>query len=62
MQSFPPLGPVFVALAVIFLSVVVRDYLNAEGKMTPSRQTWLRVVVIFASVGIALCLMQTFFR
>jgi hypothetical protein len=62
MQSFPPLGPVFVALAVIFLSVVVRDYLNAEGKMTPSRQTWLRVVVIFAGIGTALYVVQTFFQ
>jgi hypothetical protein len=62
MQSFPPLGSVFVALAVIFLSVTVRDYLKAEGKMTPSRQAWLRVAFIFAGVGIALYVVQTYFR
>jgi hypothetical protein len=62
MQSFPLLGPVFVALAVIFLSVVVRDYLIAESKMTPSRQAWLRVAFIFAGVGIGLHVVQTFFR
>jgi hypothetical protein len=62
MQSFPLLGPVFVALAVIFLSVAVRGYLKAEGKMSPSRQAWLRVAFIFAGVGIVLYVVQTFFR
>ena len=62
MQSLPPLGPVFVALAVIFLSVAVRDYLTAENKMTSSRQAWLRVAFIFAGVGIALYVVQTLFR
>jgi hypothetical protein len=62
MQSFPPLSSVFVALAVIFLGVAVRDYLKAEGKMTPSRQAWLRVAFIFAGVGIGLYAVQTFFR
>jgi hypothetical protein len=56
------LGPVFVALAVIFLSVAVWDYLKAEGKMTPSRQAWLRVTFIFSGVGIGLCVVQTSFR
>ncbi len=62
MQSLPILGPVFVALAVIFLSVAVRDYLKAESKMTPSRQACLRVASIFACVGIGLYVVQTFFR
>lgn len=62
MQSFLLLGHVFVVLAVIFLSVAVRDYLKAEGKMSPSRQAWLRVAFIFACVGIGLHVMQTFFR
>jgi hypothetical protein len=62
MQRLPVLGPVFVALAVIFLSVVVRDYLMAESKMTPSRQAWLRVAFIYASVGIALYVVQTYLR
>jgi len=51
-----------VALAVVFLSVTVRDYLKAEGKMTPSRQAWLRVAFIFAGVGIGFYVVQTFFR
>jgi hypothetical protein len=62
MQSSPLLGPVFVTLAVIFLSGAVRDYLKAEGKMTPSSQAWLRVAFIFAGVGLGLCVVQTFFR
>jgi hypothetical protein len=62
MQSLPLLGPVFVALAMIFLSVAVRDYLKAEGKMSLSRQAWLRVAFIFAGIGIGLHVVQTFFR
>jgi hypothetical protein len=61
MQRPPSLSPVFVALAVIFLGVVIRDYLKAEGKLTPARQTWLRVTFIFAGVGIGLYLAQIFF-
>jgi hypothetical protein len=62
MQSLPLLGPVFVALAVVFLSVAVRDYLKAEGKMTPSREAWLWVAFIFAGIGICLYVVQTFFH
>lgn len=62
MQSLPLLGPVFVALAVIFLSMTVRDYLKAEGKMSLSRQAWLRVAFIFAWVGIGVYVVQAFFR
>jgi hypothetical protein len=42
---------VFVALAVIFLSVMVHHCLKAEGKITPSRYAWLQVAFIFACAG-----------
>jgi hypothetical protein len=62
MASLPSLGPVFVALAVIFLGLVVQDYLKAEAKLSSSRQAWLRIAFIFASVGIGLYAMQSIFR
>jgi hypothetical protein len=62
MANFPSLGPIFVVLAVIFLGLVVQDYLKAEKKLSPSRQAWLRIAFIFASVGIGLYMVQTFFR
>lgn len=52
MQNLPVLGTVFVGLAVIFLSLTIRDYLRSEGKLTPARRTWLRIALIFAAVGI----------
>ena len=57
---FPPpaLAIVFVGLAVIFLTVTVQDYLRTEGKLTPSRHTWLRVALIFTGVGVILTLFQ----
>ena len=53
---------VFVAIAVIFLAAALRDYLRAEGKLSPARRTWIRVAVIFSSVGIGLYVMQIIFR
>ena len=58
----PSLGSVFVALAVIFLGVTVQNYLKAEGRMTPARQTWLRIAFIFAGVSIGLYVVRIFFR
>ena len=55
----PAISSVFVALAVIFLGLALRDFLKAEGKLTPLRQTWLRIAFIFAGVGIGLYIMQT---
>jgi hypothetical protein len=57
---FPPpaLAIVIVGLAVIFLIGTVQDYLSTEGKLTPSRHTWLRVALIFASVGVILALLR----
>jgi hypothetical protein len=49
---------VFIALALIFLAVSFRDYLQTKGKENPARQTWLRVGFIFAAVGVVLALMQ----
>ena len=62
MQILPSLGIVFVALAVIFLGVALRDYLKTEGKMTITRKIWLQMAFIFAGVGIGLYFFQTYFR
>jgi hypothetical protein len=62
MRIMPSLGQVFTALAVIFLALVVRDYLKAEGKLSAARQTWLRMALIFAGIGIALYAVQILFR
>jgi hypothetical protein len=48
----------FIAVAVIFVAVSLRDYLRTKGKTNPARQTWLRVSFIFAAVGIVLALMH----
>ncbi|MBW2739285.1 MAG: hypothetical protein JRE64_10660 [Deltaproteobacteria bacterium] len=58
----PSLGIVFVAIAVVFLGVTLRDYLKAEAKLTIARKIWLRMAFIFAGVGIGLYLVHTFFR
>jgi hypothetical protein len=49
---------VFIVLAIIFLAVSVRDYLSTKAKSNPARQTWLRVSLIFAAVGVVLALMH----
>jgi len=48
------LSTVFVALAVIFLAITLRDVLITEQKTTPARTTWLRIALIFAVVAIVL--------
>jgi hypothetical protein len=48
----------FIALAIIFLAVALRDHAKTNDKTNPARQTWLRVSLIFAAVGIALALMH----
>jgi len=62
MQSIPPLGIVFVALAVVFLGAALRDYLKTEGKLTIARKIWIRMAFIFTGVGIGLYLVQIFFQ
>jgi hypothetical protein len=61
MEFFPSFSIVFVAIAVIFIGVTFRDYLKAEEKLTIARKIWIRMVFIFAGVGIGLCLMKIFF-
>lgn len=58
MLQSPNLGIVFAAIGVIFVAITVRDFLNAEGKLTPSRRTWLRIAIIFACVGLGLYVVQ----
>jgi zinc transporter ZupT len=62
MHHVPNLGIVFAALAAIFVALAVRDFLNAEGKLTPARRTWLRIAIIFACVSIGLFVVQILSR
>ena len=61
MQGPSSLSIVFVAIAVIFIGVALRDYLITEGKMTVARKIWIRMAFIFAGVGIGLFFAQIFF-
>jgi hypothetical protein len=61
MNSPSSLGIIFIAIAVVFLGISFRDYLKTEGKLTIARKIWLRMAFIFASVGIGLYLLHTFF-
>lgn len=58
MTSNQHLEIVFIALAVIFLGLALRDSLKAEGRLTPARKTWLRIAFIFSSVGIFIYAMR----
>ena len=51
---------VFIALAVIFAGLALRDYLKTENKLTPARKTWLRIAFIFSGVGIFLYVLRLF--
>ena len=59
-DSIPTVAIVFVALAVVFTSMSLRDYLIREDKLTPARKTWLRLSVIFAGIAIGLYVWHTF--
>ncbi len=61
MPQLPPVAVLFVALAVLFLTAAVRDYLRSEGKMTPARRAYLGMATVFAAVGIGLCAVQVLF-
>jgi uncharacterized membrane protein YidH (DUF202 family) len=61
MQGPSSLSVVFVAIAVIFSAVALRDYLKTENKMTIGRKVWIRMAIIFAAVGIGLYFYQIFF-
>jgi len=60
MQGPSSLSIVFVAIAVIFIGVALRDYLITEGKMTIGRKIWIRMAFIFTAVGIGLFFVQIF--
>jgi hypothetical protein len=62
MRNLPSLGIVFIAIAIIFIGVALRDYLKTEGKLTIARKTWIRVAFIFVAVGIGLYFLQAFVR
>ena len=61
MQDPSSLSIVFVAIAVIFIGVTLRDYLKEEGKATIARKIWIRMAFIFAAVGIGLFFVRIFF-
>jgi hypothetical protein len=54
------IGIVFVAIAVIFISLAFRNYLKEEGKATIARIVWIRMAIIFAAVGMGLFFVQMF--
>lgn len=58
--TVPAVALVFVALAVIFVAVTVRDFLKEQGQLNPARKTWLLVAFIFCAVSIGLFVMHTF--
>jgi hypothetical protein len=60
MQGPSSLSVVFVAIAVIFIGVALRDYLITESKMTVARKIWIRMAFIFTAVGIGLFFVQIF--
>jgi hypothetical protein len=60
MQGPSSLNIIFVAIAVIFIGVALRDYLITEGKMTVARKIWIWMAFIFSAVGIGLFFVQIF--
>ena len=52
------LGPVFLALAIIFLALAMQDYWKQESKLTPARKTWVRIAMIFSAVSIGLYILN----
>jgi len=53
-----PIGHILLALGLLFLAAACNDYLKRENKLTPARQTWLRIAQIFAAVTIGLAFWQ----
>lgn len=62
MVAAPAVPVLFVAIAVIFVSLALRDFLKDESKLSTARSTWLRMAMIFAAVAIALVVVNTFAR
>ena len=61
MQGPSSLSIIFVAIAVIFVGVALRNSLKEDGKLTIARRIWIRMAFIFAAVGIGLFFVQIFF-
>ena len=61
MQGPSSISIIFVAIAVIFIGVALRDCLITEDKLTIGRKIWIRMAFIFAAVGIGLFIAQLFF-
>lgn len=53
------LAIVFLAIAIIFVTVTLRDYLKSEDKLTIARKIWLRMAIIFTAMAIGLYLLDT---
>lgn len=62
MHTPPCLATVFIAIAVIFLGVAVRDFLKASGELSIARKIWIRMAFIFAGVAIGLSFVYTFLQ
>lgn len=60
MASPARIGVFFLALAVVFLAAAFRDYQRTDGRPSLARQTWLRIAIIFALVGLGLQLVHVF--
>lgn len=62
MNATPSVGGFFIALAVLFVALTLRDFLNAEAKMTTARRIWLRLAIVFSGIGMAYYLLLAFFH
>ena len=60
MQGPGSIGLIFVALAVVFVGLSLRDVLKASGQLTIVRKVWIRMAFIFAAVAIGLNVVQIF--
>ena len=58
MISPPHVGLLFLAIALIFLGAAFHNYQTTERKHSATRQTWLRIAIVFAIVGIGLQLLH----
>ena len=60
MQGPGWISVIFVALAVVFIGLSLRDALKASGQLTIARKVWIRMAFIFAAVAIGLNMVQMF--
>jgi len=52
------IGIILLTIALVFVGVALRNYLNKERTMTIAIKIWIRMALIFAAVGTSLFLMQ----